>query len=297
MGVGVLILVLVVAAGSAGIFSGKSHMSGQAGELAKTVNILQEQLKEKQAALSVQERRIKELQEIPTLTTLPSRSTVTAGPKKSLSESAEPVTDGPLTGLHESHEGTGADSSLGNTGERSDDSLENRQAAAVKPEQPSGPSESETDASPIIEFDARGITAALPNSAGHDVLSFRLVKDRPDVRFTGYLFVFVEVIDKQGQSRIYAYPKQTRVGEENIPSDYREGQSVGFKYNTRVELPLPSVDAGAGASLAGVSVLLYGEGGKIVYQRGFERKELKIVSTKGKGDGTGARAGTRRQAL
>lgn len=298
--VGALVLVLVAAVGSAGIFSGKSHMSGQTGELAKTVSILQEQLKEKQAALTVQERRIKELQELPTLTTVPSRSPVTEGPKKSLTEAAEPVTDGPLTGLHEPRDETGTDSGLGNRAERSDDSQESRHVAAAKPEQPAGLGESgagsSTATAPMIVFDAQGLTAAVPNTKGKDVLSFRLTKDHTNARFAGYLFVFVEVIDSQGQSQIYAYPDSARLGEGNIPSDCREGQSVSFKYNTRVELPLPSVEAGTGSSLAGVSILLYGEGGEIVYQRGFERKELKIVSAKGKGEG-GPRAGARRQAL
>lgn len=299
--VGVLVLLVVAAAGSAGIFSGKGHMSGQAGELAKTVNILQEQLKEKQAALTVQERRIKELQELPTLTTVPSRSPVSEGPKKGLTEEAEPGTDGPLTGLHEPRYETGTASGLGSRAERSDDSLESRQEAAVKPERPSGLGESGAAPSaatvPMIVFDAQGLTAAVPNAKGKDVLSFRLTKDHTDMRFAGYLFVFVEVIDSQGQSQIYAYPDSARLGEGNIPSDCREGQSVSFKYNTRVELPLPNLEAGTGASLASVSILLYGEGGEIVYQRGFERKELKIVHAKGKGEGTGARAGARRQAL
>lgn len=307
---GVAVLLVVAAAGSAGIFSRTTHMSGQAGELAKTVSLLQEQLKEKQAALIVQERRVKELQELPTLTTVPSRSTVSEGPRRELGPAAEPVVDGPLTGLDESRDGAGTDSGVATRGyDRPADSVESRgsetdgrHAAALQSEKAGGTLESRTGSStttaPIIVFDAQGLNAALPNSKGKDILSFRLVKDRPDVRFTGYLFVFVEVIDSQGRSRIYAYPDNTRVGEENIPTDFQEGKGVAFKYNTRVELPLPEVEAESGASLAGVSVLLYGEDGQIVYQRGFDRKEVKIVMAKRSrpaAAGSGSRAN--RQAL
>lgn len=308
---GVLALVVVAIAGSAGVFSGTSKLSsGQAGELAKTVNLLQEQLKEKQAALIVQERRIKELQELPTLTTVPSsRSNVGEGPKQGMGEPTESSSDGPLTGRNETRDVASRDAGFGNRDrDRSDDAAESRTSdaksrhAALQSEQPAPPVGSEEAASPapspIIEFDAQKLTAVLKEPRERDTLSFRLVKDHPDVRFAGYLFVFVEVTDKQGQTHIYAYPKQTRVGDENIPSDFKEGESVAFKYNTRVELPLPSVEAGTGTSLSGVSILLYGETGKIVYQRGFERKELKIVSAKGnKSDGPGAKASTKRQAL
>ncbi len=36
-----------------------------------------------------------------------------------------------------------------------------------------------------------------------------------------------------------------------------------------------------GASLARVSILLYGENGKIVFQRSFDRKEVKMVGARG----------------
>jgi len=52
--------------------------------------------------------------------------------------------------------------------------------------------------------------------------------------------------------------------------DFREGESISFKHNSRVELPYE--DIRSGASLARVSILLYGENGKIVFQRGFDEE-------------------------
>jgi hypothetical protein len=146
----------------------------------------------------------------------------------------------------------------------------------------------------IINFNAEEV-AAVSDSPNSGTVSFRLVKDRPDVRFVGYLFVYVEMVDRRGETKLYAYPKQTRRGEGDLPSDYREGESIAFKYNSRVELPYG--DIRPGASLAGVSILLYGEDGKIVFQRGLSRNEIKIVDSGIKPTGTKSRTGTRRRAL
>ncbi len=83
--------------------------------------------------------------------------------------------------------------------------------------------------------------------------------------------------------------------------DFREGETISFKQNIRVELPYD--DIRAGASLARVSVLLYGENGKIVFQRGFDRKELKSVTQKSNpvrpaaSDTTRNKPGEKRRAL
>jgi cytoskeletal protein RodZ len=167
---------------------------------------------------------------------------------------------------------------------------------------PAGPSE--TEKSPItplsadpfvINFDAQQVTAAVdsPNSG---TLSFRLVKDQPEIKFAGYLFVYVEMEDQAGENRIYVYPKQTRLGEGDLPFDFRDGESIAFKFNSRVELPYG--DPRSAASLAGVSILVYGENGKIVFQRTFGRQEVAMVNTKAsKAERAKPRSGEKRQAL
>jgi len=147
----------------------------------------------------------------------------------------------------------------------------------------------------VVNFDAQDVTA-IQEKAGSGTLSFRLVKDQPDVRFAGYLFVFLEMADRRGENKIFAYPNQTRLGEGDLPWDYRDGESIAFKYNSRVELPFN--DGRQGAGLSRVSILLYGENGKIVFQRGFDVKELKTMTGKGtKVEGSKTRSGERRQAL
>jgi len=49
---------------------------------------------------------------------------------------------------------------------------------------------------------------------------------------------------------------------------------------------LPFRDVRPGASLARVSILLYDVDGSIVFQRGFERKELKVLSAADRKGGT-----------
>ncbi len=147
----------------------------------------------------------------------------------------------------------------------------------------------------LINFDAQQVTATLetPNSG---TLSFRLVKDQPDIKFAGYLFVYVEMEDKRGENRIYVYPKQTRLGEGDLPYDFRDGEMIAFKFNSRVELPYG--DPRTSASLSAVSILLYGENGKIVFQRTFGRQEVAMVSSKAtKAEQPKPRPSEKRQAL
>lgn len=148
---------------------------------------------------------------------------------------------------------------------------------------------------PVVNFNAQDLTAAADGANG-GTLSFRLVKDQPDIRFSGYLFVFVEMSDPRGENKIYVYPKTARLGDEDLPADYRAGETLSFKYNSRVELPYS--DIRSGASLVRVSILLYGDNGKIVFQRGFERKEVKAVSAKAANtDTTKAKTSEKRRAL
>ncbi len=133
-------------------------------------------------------------------------------------------------------------------------------------------------AGPIINFNAQDVTVK-PTGANAGTLSFRLIKDHSDLLFSGYLFVFVEMKDKRGETKIYVYPDKTRLGEEDLPSDFKQGENISFKYNSRVELPYEDIRSGAG--LARVSILLYGDDGKIVFQRGFEKKELLVSGASG----------------
>jgi len=147
----------------------------------------------------------------------------------------------------------------------------------------------------IMNFDAQQVTATV-DSTNSGTLSFRLVKDQPDTKFAGYLFVYVEMEDAAGENRIYVYPKQTRLGEGDLPFDFRAGEIIAFKFHSRVELPYG--DPRTGASLAGVSILVYGENGKIVFQRTFGRQEVALVNTKGsKAERAKPRTGEKRQAL
>lgn len=153
---------------------------------------------------------------------------------------------------------------------------------------------SEASQLPIVNFNAQDVTVK-PSGNGKGTLSFRLIRDHPELAFSGYLFVFVEMQDKKGENRIYVYPDKTRLGEGDLPSDFREGESLTFKNNSRVELPYGDVRQGAG--LARVSILLYSDQGKIVFQRGFEKKELLVSGATGSQQVEGAKpkpADTRR---
>ena len=147
----------------------------------------------------------------------------------------------------------------------------------------------------MVSFNAENVTA-VSKAPNRGTLKFRLVKDRPDVRFAGYLFVYVEMVDDRGEAKLYVYPQQARRGEGDLPKDYREGESIAFKYYSKVELPYR--DVRPNAALGTVSILLYGDNGKIVFQRGFDKGEVKLVSSKAsKTDGPRHRSSTRRRAL
>jgi hypothetical protein len=150
---------------------------------------------------------------------------------------------------------------------------------------------------PSINFNAQEVTATTDGSNNGGNLSFRLSKDKPDLRFAGYLFVFVEMEDSRGENKIYVYPRDARLGEGDLPSDYKEGEGIAFKFNSRVELPYG--DMRSGSHLARVSILLYNETGKIVFQRGFDRAEMKIAggSKTEKTDGSKPKTEKKRQAL
>ncbi|MDR3603453.1 MAG: hypothetical protein P4L38_02385 [Syntrophaceae bacterium] len=158
---------------------------------------------------------------------------------------------------------------LDHNGTGNPESSARSQTVAPQHDQPAGP---------IVNFNAQDVTVK-PTGAKSGTLSFRLIKDHSDVLFSGYLFVFVEMKDKRGETKIYVYPDKTRLGEGDLPSNFKQGENISFKYNSRVELPYGDIRSGAG--LARVSILLYGDDGKIVFQRGFEKKELLVSGPSG----------------
>jgi hypothetical protein len=259
------------------------------------VSQLQDELRQKELALKVQEKRLKEMQELPTLAAVPPRpSRDVPSPQTGGEVAAEE--GGPLLALQEPKASDSAlmrPSAKPTDQDASDEESKSQDGAGEDVAGTSGAKDPSAKL-PIINFNAQRVTA-VAESQSKGTLSFQLVKDRHDIRFSGYLFVFVEMVDGK-ENKIYAYPKRARMGEEDLPADFREGESVSFKYNSRVELPY--VDVRPDAHLASVSILLYGQNGKIVFQRAFDRREVKTTSAKAGTDGRPAAAsGEKRRAL
>lgn len=292
MGVSVSIgLVILLAAGLVWLGSGVSggRTNSQEEILAEKVRSLQADLQQKELALVVQEKRLKEMQEGPTLAVAPpprSGSDIGSG-RGQVPGREESRENSPLTSIQEAFKPPASGPSKTLTGDDDLEESESSPGVRATPGRGTGGAASgapdlfagEIGSAPknLVNFNAQEVSAAGENPS-NGVLSFRLIKDHPDIRFSGYLFVFVEMADQRGENKIYAYPKQARLGEEDLPVDFREGESISFKHNSRVELPYE--DIRSGASLARVSILLYGENGKIVFQRGFDRRELKTVTQK-----------------
>ncbi len=198
-----------------------------------------------------------------------------AGHSTKLLQSSEKLEGDLSAGLRQPQEGTpenktsNVTAALDHNGTANPESSAKSQAVAPQHDQPAGP---------IVNFNAQDVTVK-PTGANSGTLSFRLIKDHSDVLFSGYLFVFVEMKDKRGETKIYVYPDKTRLGEGDLPSNFKQGENISFKYNSRVELPYGDIRSGAG--LARVSILLYGDDGKIVFQRGFEKKELLVSGPSG----------------
>jgi len=266
------------------LFRGTDSSASTDSELAEKLEALKEELRQKDLALSVQEKRLNEMRETPTLAAIGQRPPVetnrpgpgkepaseSEGPLMSLQDSSRPETGGPSA-----EDNDEANNVRGHGAARSQ--APTRTARSEPAERPSSQEPRAGTKQPIISFDAQDVSA-IPQASNTGTLSFRLVKDSPDIRFSGYLFVFVEMADRRGENAIWAYPQQTRLGEGDLPADYRDGETLSFKYNQRVELPYG--DTRPGASLARVSILLYSENGKIVYQRGFDRNEVRVASPK-----------------
>lgn len=288
---GIVGLVLVLGIVAAGSLSGKSKVAKRDEGSIERLKALQEELSKKELALTVLEKRLKEMQE-PTLAAVM--------PKPS----PEPVGPPPLSALQESSEldSRAAGASAGieeefDVAQRSaTPEADSQRTAKSEPVERRKTGAAEVPSKlPPINFNAEAVTAsAEASSAG--TLSFRLIKDQPAVQFAGFLFVFLEMVDQRGETKIYAYPERTRLGDGDLPGNYKDGKDLTFKYNCRIELPFN--DIRPGARLDRVSILLYGENGKIVFQRGFDRNEVKVVTAKsGTPEGTRTRAADKRRPL
>jgi hypothetical protein len=286
-----------------GAKSGKTRLT-QDPELQNKFEAMREELRVKETALSIQEKRVKELEEA---------SSEAPGGQK-LAEEPERAPANPETEPTDESRGE-----FRETSKPSERIAARNQAVEEETEVPKGTfqlhpgptrstpgaglglsssSESSNSAGKqsAVNFDAHEVTAT-SELANKGILSFRLVKDQPDIAFSGYLFVFVEMVDQRGEPTIYVYPKQAHLGEEDLPTDYRQGENMAFKRNSRVELPFK--DLRQDAHLARVIILLYGDSGRIVFQRDFGPKELKMVSSKPAAPESNVRSkpGDRRRAL
>jgi len=300
-----VILAFVAAVVTGGYLLGGSAVTGNQEALTGKVTALEEELRKKELALTVQEKRLKEMQELPTMVAAQSQGAESERDEETGSvDSTPPASNrGPLTAMKPGRTGEegaetlplgtetadtspGGDSQFPKDAEReASESAEDSTPQTGRSNQPAG----------MIEFNAEEVTA-VAKAPNNGTLRFRLVKNQPNLRFSGYLFVYVEMEDSRGESRLYAYPKEARRGDEDLPTDFREGESVTFKKNSLVELPFK--DPRGGALLSGVSILIYDADGKIVFQRRFDRKDLKVVeSRKDDGKRAGPSRGTSRQAL
>ncbi len=285
--VGLIVLFASIFIWLGGTISG-GRGNSQEEVLVEKIRSLQEELQKKELALALQEKKFKELQESPALAAAVPGSRADVGPgRTAMPRSDESRESNPLTTFQEALQ-TPTGPATKNMG-RADDQEESERALEPRTamersvsspsSQPLRPSLGEIGATPqsIINFNAQEV-AADPKGPNSGALSFKLIKDQPEVMFSGYLFVFVEMSDQRGESKIYAYPDEARLGEEDLPADYREGKSISFKRNSKVKLPYE--DIRPGVSLSRVTILLYGDNGRVVFQRSFDRGELKSVAQK-----------------
>ncbi|MDQ7783882.1 MAG: hypothetical protein RDU20_13450 [Desulfomonilaceae bacterium] len=288
---GVFLLMIVAAGTIGGFLRGGPESTGDREALTAKLAALEEDLRQKELALAVQEKRLKEMQELPRMDAALSRESEAARSEEMRSPGSIPRESdhGPLTAMKPAERGSGIDrddlqavlpgsesEDAQPGGEPGSPGYTEREIAESAGDTPSEVSRSDRTRE-IIEFNAEEVVAIAkgPNSGR---LRFKLVKNRHGTRFSGYLFVYVEMEDQRGVSRLYAYPKEARRGEEDLPTDFREGKSVAFNKNSLVELPYD--DNRPGASLSGVSILIYDPDGKIVFQRRFDDKDLKVVDSR-----------------
>jgi hypothetical protein len=312
MAVGAVLIGLVVLGivGTGSYLSSRNRTTVRNDTLAQKVQSLQEDLRKKEQEIAIQEKRLKESQESPTLAAIPARPARKAEPAEEARDERLPAeNEGPLTALQDAVKSPADSSGQSKDSTEIQESPSTFSSAGATTEKFTGPgttesplvrtgeSEGTSAQSPIINFNARDVTAEV-EGANKWKLSFRLVKDHPDTLFSGYVFVFVETVDRRGKKGIVVYPSSTRLAEEDLPADYREGKSIAppFRHNAKVALDYEGNQLET--SLSRVSILLYDENGNIVFQRGFDRKELRMVGKKGGTlEGARSRAGQKRRAL
>lgn len=286
-----LAAVVIILLGFVGLFSSGSSDEGlrrERDQLANRVETLEEEnhkLQMEQSVKSQQASRVSGSE----LASLPKPNAPSNTP-----EPTEPVSaTSPSDPVEESNQATSASENSSDTGQ-----------TEVAPENPSGESEvsqpspppaeapqprtaspvntagispdtaSTAARQPIINFDARNVIALRDgNKKEKGKISFRLIKDQTDVPFSGYLFIILELVNRQGNYKILCYPK-ARLGPEDMPEDFRDGKELEFKSNKKFEIPYRGTRLVS--SLSRLSVLVYGEDGNVVYQRGFERDEVKF---------------------
>lgn len=300
--VGAVALIVVATLGVSALLTGKSSSDGQDTALRDKLKILEEELHKKELALAVQEKQLQQVRGLSSVSgsVLPQSGELSDDTE--LRETSRSDESGPLTAMQQSSAERSTDRSLTEEEDMKPQAgmppLDSDLQKSRSTEEATPSRTGETDKAaraPIVNFNAEDVTA-VSDGENTGTLRFRLVKDRPEVRFAGYLFVYVEMVDERGENKLYVYPQQASRGEGDLPKDYREGESIAFKYNSKVELPYG--DVRPSAKLAGVSILLYGENGKIVFQRGFHHRELKVVDARGKKlEGVTTRSTTRRRAL
>jgi hypothetical protein len=302
---GVIAFIGILIIFSVGTFYGDTVMDGDKVALFEKVKSLEEELRKKELALAVQAKRLTERNDTKTVASVPSGPsedvtgpTDREQPATNEERGAAPPPESPLSGqvtpppvaLHEESQDTQSDSPKSSDTVKSSDAEKSEPPSALHA---GGPVPAEK--SGVINFNAQKVTA-VAERPDRGILSFRLIKDTPKTKFSGYLFVFVEMEDRRGENKIFVYPQRTQLGEGDLPKNFKDGENIEFKFNSRVELPYK--DTRPGATLTRISILLYGENGNIVFQRGFEGRDLnKISKTATNGNNMQAKPATRRRSL
>lgn len=308
MGIAGAVCVLVLAA-AAGLFAGsywakgEFHQSERDGLLDR-IKALEEQLQSKELALAVQKKRLEQLERgAPSAREAPAARETAPESDSALSEAPAPSEETHAAAQPEPAPRDREPWATAGSSGQSDS------APLFQPPLPDEPAKGETsedaqrmaslrgESQPVAEppvlinFNAEELVAA-PKGDHTSTIRFRLTKDRPEARFTGYLFVYLEVKDRRGRNIVYVNPAGTDLGEGDLPIDYRQGKPISFQRHSQVALDYP--DERRETDLTGVSILLYDESGQIVFQRGFERAEISSGRSKSRDVG-GSPAGSQRR--
>lgn len=279
--VGVVVLAVALGVGL-GFFldTGKQGLAGVPDlELRAKVESLQEALKSRELEISAKDQQLAELADsLESAKAMASRGPAEfTGPAES--PGADQGGDNDLSGPNYAGEpGPTVEPEPPSNHAQPSESVENNKEKDHRVASSQNASTSAAPSKPLLNFKARDLTA-IRESANEAKLSFRLEKDRPDVFFEGYLFVYVETPDPKGGYKWKVYPQKAKLGDGDFPLDYKAGHFVEFKKNSEVHLDdVPLNKHKRDASLRRVVVLLYSVDGGIVFQREFNRREINNVS-------------------